>query len=254
MGNTRVLTNKFYGWFFAPATAVEDINAITATEAAEFKNISDAAKFDNWNFNTKASTSTDDRSFADAAGAKTAGDADFGGSGSFFKAKDGDTTSSYHDAQVGIKPAGTDIILLARPALAVSTALAAGQEYRAWHVLTDAPADVRGDTSYSYTSSLLPQSDVCVDGIIAPATAVAVTVAVAAGSLTGAPGDIARLKATYQSNIVTIGATWTSSDPSIATVTEHGVVEMIADGTCTITAGYPGATDSTDQTVTVSTP
>jgi hypothetical protein len=165
MTNKRVLTNKNYAWFFAPATAVADINAITATEAAEFLNVTDAIKLDGTNFNTKASKSEDDRSFADGAGAKTAGNGDFGGTISGFKAQDDDTASSYHAAEVGIKPAGSDIILIARPVESASAPLAAGDEYDAWHILTDAPGDVRGSASYSWTADGLPQADMRVRGI-----------------------------------------------------------------------------------------
>jgi hypothetical protein len=252
MTNKRVLTNKNYAWFYAPTASVADILAITETEAGTFKNVTDAAKLDGTNFNTKASLSADDRSFADAAGAKARGNGDFGGTFAGFKAADDDTASSYYEAEQGIKPAGSDFILLARPAVSTSAGLAAGDEYNAWHVLTDAPSDVRGSSSYAWSADLLPQSDIAIRGIIAPDSAVAVTVGVVGGSATGTVGDIARLKAVYQGTIVTVGAKWTSSDPSVATVTEHGIVEMLTSGTADVVAAYPGATPSTAETITVS--
>lgn len=251
MTNTRVLTNKHFGWFYAPASAVADITAITATEAAEFLNVSDAIKLDGTNFNTKASKSEDDRSFADAAGAKTAGDGDFGGAISGFKAPDGDTVSSYHQAETGIKPAGSDIILLARPVESSSAALSAGDEYNAWRVLTDAPADVRGGSSYAWLSELLPQSDMAPRSIIAPAAPVAVAVTVVGGVASGAVGSVAKLKAVYQGKVITVGAKWTSSDPTVATVSQHGIVERLKAGSADITASFPGATPSTAEAITV---
>lgn len=252
MSNKRVLTNKHYGWYVAPANSVANIAAITETEAAGFTNISDAAKFDGMDFNTKASASDDDRSFADAAGAKTSGDADFGGNFAGYKAKAGDTASSYYQAETLIKPAGSDLIVVAVPVESIATGLVAGTEYNGWHVLSDAPTDVRGASSYSWAANLLPQSEMVARGIIAKVAPVPVTVTVVAGSLTGSVGDIARLKAVTQGKIVTVGATWTSSDPTVATVTEHGIVELVATGTATITATFPGATASTASTVTVS--
>lgn len=251
MTNKRVLTNKNYGWFFAPASAVADITAITEAEAAQFKNITDAAKLDGTNFNTKASLSADDRSFADAAGAKARGNGDFGGAFSGFKAAADDTTSSYFEAEQGIKPAESDIILLARPVESAAAPLAAGDEYNAWHVLTDAPSDVRGSSSYAWVADLLPQSDLAVRGIIRPTPAVPVTVTLGAGAASGAVGTVARLKAVYQSKIVTVGAKWTTSDPTVALVTEHGIVERVGVGTADIVASYPGATPSTAFEVTV---
>lgn len=249
--NKRVLTNKFYGWFYAPAGSVADITAITETEAATFLNVSDAAHLSLTNFNTKASASQDDRSFADAAGAKTAGNSDFGGTFAGFKSAEGDTASSYHQAEVGIKPDGSDIILVCRPVESNGSPLAAGDEYNAWHVLSDAASDVRGAASYAWSVDLLPQSDIAVRGIIAPDVATAVTVTVAAGSASGAVGSIARLKAVYQGKVITAGAKWTSSDPTIATVSEHGIVERIAAGSANITASFPGATPSTAEAITV---
>lgn len=252
MPNKRVITNKNFAWLLAPATAVNDITAITATEAATFENITDAVKLDGTDFNVKASASADDRSFADAAGAKTPGNGDFGGNISGFKAQDDDSASSYHVAEAGIKPAGSDIIVVQVPVEPASAAFAAGVEYNAYHVLSDAPSDVRGTSSYAWLASLLPQSDMAVRGIVAPDVAVAVTVAVAAGAANGAVGDIARLKATYQGKVITVGAKWSTSDPSIATVSQHGVVEMVATGSADITASFPGSLPSVATAVVVS--
>lgn len=251
MPNKRVLTNKNYGWFFAPATAVADITAITATEAATFINITDAVQLSGTKFNTKASQSNDDRSFADAAGAKTAGNGDFGGAIAGFKAQDNDTTSTYHAAEAGIKPAGSDIILLARPVEPAAAPLAAGDEYNAWHVLSDAPSDVRGTSSYAWDADLLPQSQMAVRGIIAPVAKVAVMVTIAAGDASGKVGDVARLKATYQGKIVTVGAKWTTSDPTVATVSGHGIVERLTIGSADITASFHGALPSVATAFTV---
>lgn len=249
--NKRVLTNKNYGWFFAPVAAVNDITAITEAEAAQFKNITDAAKLDGTNFNTKPSLSADDRSFADAAGAKARGNGDFGGSFAGFKAAADDTSSSYYEAEAGIKPAGSEFILLARPVESATAPLAAGDEYSAWRVLTDAPGDVRGDSSYSWTADLLPQSEMAIRGIIAPNAPATVSVAVAAGATSGAVGSVVRLKATYQGKTVTVGAKWTSSDPSIASITEHGIVERHAVGEASMVASFPGATPSAPLAITV---
>ncbi|WP_025157277.1 hypothetical protein [Leifsonia aquatica] len=251
MTNKRILTNKHYAWFVGPASAVADVTAITETEAATLKNITDAVKFDGTDFNTKSSQSSDDRSFADAAGAKSAGNGDFGGNFSGFKAQPDDTASSYFIAETMLKPYGSDVILLARPVEAASKPLVAGDEYNAWHVLSDAPKDVRGDTSYSWADALLPQSDMGVRGIIAPAAPVKVAVTVAAGDASGKVGSVTRLKAVYQGKIVTIGAKWSTSDPSIATVTEHGIVERLKIGEAKITASFPGALPSDETAITV---
>jgi hypothetical protein len=251
MSNKRVLTNKNYGWFFAPAAAVADITAITAAEAAQFKNVTDAAKLDGTNFNTKPSLSADDRSFADAAGAKARGNGDFGGTFSGFKASADDTASSYFEAEAGIKPAGSEFILLARPVESASAPLVAGDEYSAFRVLTDAPSDVRGDSSYSWTADLLPQSDMAIRSIIAPAVAASVVVTVASGVASGAAGSVTRLKAVYQGTIVTVGCKWTTSDPSVVTVTEHGIVQRVSVGAADVVATFPGATPSVATAITV---
>ena len=44
--------------------------------------------------------------------------------------------------------------------------------------------------------------------------------------------------------------TWASDDETIATVTSGGVVEAVAEGTCTITASITGASASCDVVVT----
>jgi uncharacterized protein YjdB len=51
--------------------------------------------------------------------------------------------------------------------------------------------------------------------------------------------------------VITQGATYVSSDPTKATVTENGVIRGIAAGTSTITVSHPSATGTDTCVVTV---
>jgi len=255
MGN-RVISNQRVTVLIGPATAIADYTAPKLSEVESLLNVSEAINWNSFDFNIQASNLEDDRSLTDAAGAKSRQYTQFGGTIPFFTPKPGDTTSIYYQAREVVKTERTLLAVVIRTITLNSVGVAAGDELNAYRVMNDAVSDVRGKVSQYFTVKFTPQ-DLCgVNAIVAPAAAVAPIVTVADGSLTGAAGSIARLKAVYQSVPVTIGATWVSSDPTVATVTQHGIV-MIADdavsaATCSITCTYPGSLPSTEQTVTVS--
>ncbi|MEL4885717.1 Ig-like domain-containing protein [Pectobacterium betavasculorum] len=65
-------------------------------------------------------------------------------------------------------------------------------------------------------------------------------------------GDKSTLNATVLPASATNKAViWSSSDPTIATVTSGGVVEGVADGTATITATTEDGTKTANSTVAV---
>lgn len=252
MGDKRVLSNKRVTVWVGPANSIADYKAPKKSEIAGMLNVSEAIKWDGFDFNIKASSSDDDRALTDAAGAKTRSYAQFGGSIAFFSPKASDTSSIYRQARTAVSVPRTMLAVVVRTVTLNSAGVAEGDEVNAYRVMTDATSQVRGKASYYYTVNFLPQDLIGVNAVVAPATAVAPTVTVAAGTVSGSAGSIVRLRAVYQGVNVTIGATWASSNQAAATVTRHGIVQMVGTGTANITATYPGSTASTATAITVS--
>jgi len=253
MTETRLQSNGHLLALMGPATAIASFAAPKLSELQTLKDVTNSIKWDGFNFNTKASQLDDDRSLADSAGAQSRSYDDFGGDVPFFTPLPTDTTGEFRVTQNLMKTQGTELVLVLRIGPAHSQAIAAGDEVQVYHVTVDAVGEVRGKVSYYKNAPFLPHNDMKSNAIVAPAAPVAVTTTTAFGTPAAVNvGKAAGLKATYQGHNVTIGATWTSSNPAVALVTPHGIILGVTAGTANITANYPGATASTAVAVTVS--
>ena len=99
-------------------------------------------------------------------------------------------------------------------------------------------ASIRNFFMYETDETEHPMSDVTFKMIAPGATVLATGVTLNQGNLTlTSAGQTASLTATVSpSNATNKSVTWTSSNPSVATVSSSGVVTAVANGTATITA------------------
>lgn len=253
MTDTRQTANQHVTVWCGPDTGISNwLNGPTLAECTALTNISGAVNWDSFSLNLQASDQNDDRTLTDAAGAKERGLTNFGGDIELVQPVPGDTTSIYAIAYNIFKGDRTKLAVVVRVGPLNSTAPAAGDVVNAYHVLRDADDLVRATTSkpsYAYKVNLLAQDDVAVNAIIPAATPTAATVTASSSSLTvGVP---AFLKTTYQGRNVTVGATYTVSDPTKAIVTPHGCVIPLAAGSVSVTASYPGGAASTALALTI---
>ena len=117
-------------------------------------------------------------------------------------------------------------------------------------VVTDEWTDqITGEEAFSYTRNFLKA------GGFAPytvaSTAAPVLAVTPVGPNSGAVGTNVYVSATVNARDYTRGVRWTSSAPTIATVSSTGVVKRLAVGTATITATLPGTTAPVTGTTTV---
>lgn len=237
MANDKVLSNKRVGWFIGPDTTPSSYSAPTLASLQNLINMSEGLRIAGTNFGVQATDMTDDRSFADEAGSQELGYVAFGGALSSFIPPPSDTSSIHRTTHTTLKKPRTRLAVLQRfGAVDQSTPLAAGQEINLFRTITDAESPERRQTGYSLTTNLVGQDDCLINYVIPPATPVAVTIT---GSTGGAAGNYGVVGAAYQSIAVTLGVTWTSSDPSKVAVGQNGVLAFLAAGTATITASYP---------------
>lgn len=249
--DTRVLANQKVSVFIGPDTAIANYNQPLLSELATLINVSEAIRWNSFNFNLKASTQASDRSLTDAADAQTRSYNQFGGAIEFYSPKPVDTSSILRTTRNLVKTPRTMLAVVVRVITLNSVGIAVGDELNAYHVMTDQNTNNRQDTSYSYSITFVPQNDCAVNYIVPAAVPTAVTLT-PSGALTGTVGQIGYLTAAYQGLNVTIGATYTSSDPTVATVSPQGILQYIKAGTTQIAATYPGSAAGAAQTLTVS--
>lgn len=249
MPATKIGSNKNTGLWIGPRAAIADILSPKLAELLTLTNVSEAAKWDGYDFGLEPSETDEDRELTAAAGASSRGNESFGGSISFYTPTPADASSVYRKARNLVSVPHTELVIVQRDGLPASEPFAAGQVINVYHVITDANAHARGDKNRYYTISFKPKGFVGVNRIVPTATPKAVTVT---GDAAVGVGESIQLKANYEGNDITIGAQWRSSDESKAVVTKHGIVIGIDGGEVDITATYPGSAAGTEKTITVS--
>lgn len=249
---TKVLSNQNVTVWVGPDTAIADYNAPKTSEVNSLTNYSEAIKWSGFDFAPSASKQESDTSLTDAAGAQTRSYAQWGGHLSFWNPLPGAVAGDvFYDARQAFRVQRQFMAVVVRINKSNTLPAVDGDEVYAFRVMNDAIAQSRGTASLYYTVSLLSQGSEGVNAILAPATPAALTVSVDAGTDSIAVGGVVRLRAVTQGKNVTVGTTWSVDDPTLATVTPHGVVIGLAAGSVNVTASYPGAAASTPTAITV---
>ncbi|WP_406245798.1 hypothetical protein ACI7YT_12210 [Microbacterium sp. M] len=245
----KIGSNKNTGVWIGPISAVASVLAPKLAELLTLTNVSEAVKWDGYDFGIQASEQDEDRALTDAAGAASRGYENFGGVIPFYSVTPGDNSSIYRQARNLVSTPHTELVIVTRDGYPASTPFAVGQVVNVYHVITDANAELRGDKNRYYTIDFKNKGFVGVNRIIPSAvpTAVAVT-----GAATVAAGAVIQLKAVYEGNDITIGAQWVTEDETLAIVTKHGLVIGVAAGEVDIRATYPGSAAGAPKAITVS--
>ena len=248
MTQTKIGSNQNTLFALGPIVSVANVLEPKLSELQALTNVSEAVKWDGYDFGVEASEQDEDRALTDAAGASSRGYENFGGSVAFYEPVPEDTSSIYRDARNLVSQPHTELAALQRDGHPASLPLAAGQVVNTYHTITDANSRERGDKNRYHTVNFRPKGFVGVNRIIpsSPATAVSIS-----GGASVAVDKAIQLKATYEGNNITVGANWVSSDESVAVVTRHGIVIGISAGEAEITATYPGSAAGSAHEVTV---
>ena len=249
MVDVRVESNRRLGLWIGPASAIADINKPTLAELNSLTNVSEAAKWDGFDFGLEASDQDEDRALTDAAGAASRGIDQYGGPIAFYTPQPTDVSSVYRDARSLVSTPHTELVIVVRTVLPASTPWAAGQVFNAYKVITDANRHQRGDKNRYYTIDFKPKGGVGVNRIVPSASPNPVVIT--PGTLTVAAGETLQMNATYEGNNITVGATYTVDDESVAIVTKHGIIIAVGAGTTSFTASYPGSAAYTPEDITV---
>lgn len=245
----KIGSNKNTGLWIGPKSAIPDVLKPTLAQLLTLTNVSEAVKWDGYDFGIEASEQDEDRALTDAAGASTRGYENFGGGVAFFTPRPTDTSSIYRVARNIVAVPHTELVIVQRDGYPASTPFEPGQVINVYHVITDANAHQRGDKNRFYTIDFKPKGFVGVNRIVPSSTPTAVEIS---GPATVAVGAAIQLRATYEGNDITVGAEWVTSDESKAIATKHGFAIGAGAGSVSITATYPGSAAGTPKAITVS--
>lgn len=251
MTSTKVLSNQRVTVLAGLASGISVWANPSLAELTALTNVSSAVNWNSFDLNVKPSDQKDDRTLTDGAGAQSRGSyINFGGAIELVMPMPSDTSSMYRTAYNIFSTMRVELVVAMRYGPLNSTAPAASDEWNIFHVTTDAVAFGQGDVSKFYKVMLVPKDDIVTNYIVPPASPVAITTG--ALTTTATIGKVILAYATYQGWDITKDATWTTSDGTKLQVVHPGVFLVIAAGTPTITAAYPGATASTPLATTLS--
>lgn len=249
---TKVLSSQRVSVRAGLASGISNWANPSLAEITALTDVSGAVNWDSFDLNLQASDQKDDRTLTDAAGSQSRSPyINFGGNIQLVMPLVTDTASIYHTAYNIFSTPRVELAVAVRYGPLNSSAPAAGDKWTVYHVITDPVFFGQNDVSRFYQITLVGRNDIVVDYIVPVASPTAVTVTLVAATGTVAGHTLIFASAAYESWDVTKAATWVSSDETKLVELHPGIFQCIATGTPTITAKYPGATDSTPATVTI---
>lgn len=255
-GNIRI-------WFGGASSLANPLSPL-ASEINAMLDITDSVSWNDFDFGTQASNTTDDPSISAKSAVSDRGAAQYGGSLSFYYPRDeADTTNDYKLTYDALRVPGTQGFIVMRvdgkelttPAGTASnpgTDAAANDFVNVYKVESAGWTDaITGEEAFRYTISFVSKGQIATNAVVRSG---APTVAITPLTLAVTTGDVGIVNATVNTRKYTRGVRWTSSNPSVATVSQNGVVTGVSGGTANITATYEatGTAAAAPSVVTVS--
>lgn len=233
-------------WWALP-NAFANYKSPTAAEINASLDLSDAISWNDFDFGLQASNTTDDPAITAKGKVSDRGAAQFGGGISLYYPESFDDDSNlYSQAYDALdQPRTVGYVVVRIDGEELSELAVEGDIVHVFRVMTDGYAEsITGEEAFRYTVTLLSQGDLQPNAVVAGAGAPVVVVSPDAPTI--AVGESLRLTGTLNGRTYTNGLDWTSSDNSLATVSEAGVVTRLSAGSVTITGTDPasGSSDS----------
>lgn len=206
--------------------------------------LSAAISWEDYALGSTGSADIEDRALTDLGNSVSRGSVSYEAVLDFFRDKNNtDATSVYVDAFEAFRTPRVIGYLVSRVAEKPATdAFAAGDIVSVFKVIVSYTADMTsGDTSTKFQVNFLSQGTLYTHTTVASASAIAGVPA----TLNLAVGDVSAINPTLDGKSIRSRATYSTSDPAVATVSNHGVIVAVGSGTATITAAY-GASPTPD--------
>lgn len=257
MADERAYSKGNIRLYWVPAGGINDVNAPTVLELTSGVKLSEAISWQDYDLGNDASEDIDNSTIMDIGISNMRGAAQFGGTLTFYRPEDpsdpNDPSAVAFQTFKQGREYGYLVALYLQDTPGEYNDPVAGDDVSLYYMIADVWADdTEGDDPTKFTITFQPQGQLAVFTKVAGA---ALTTTPA--TLTGTVGDIAKITTTVGSGVntsanVSNGAVYTVTDPSVVSVSKHGVVSYLDTGTATINVTYPGATGSGAVSVTVS--
>lgn len=249
--STKVLSNKRVTVLAGLANSISDWKVPTLAELTGLDNTSGAINWNSFDLNIQASDQKDDRTLTDGAGAQSRSSfTKFGGNLQFVNPRPEDLASVFRTTYDLFSTPRTELVVAVRYGKLNSVAVAAGDRWTIYHVIVDPVSFGENDVSKYYQIELKARDDIMVSYIVPAAPSGDVTTT--ALSASAVVGDLVFASAEYEGWDVTKAVTWASSDEADLVEVHPGIFSALGAGsTPTLTASYPGGTDSTALTITI---
>lgn len=239
--------------WLGPKGSVADPDKPTAVEINAMTMASPSISWNDFDFGLQASETTNDPSLADVSNYTDFGQANFGGSMSFYYPKEYDDNSNLHSVVYDLTDipwTELDVVIRIDGAIKTSVPAADGDFVSVFSVMTDGEANsLQGADALRRTVSMLQQAAFAHRTVVGAHT---LSVTPAAGTVK--VGEAIALKVevgTTVKRVYTNAVSYRSSDPTKALVSPNGVVKGVAAGEVTITVEDKGAGTTTTATITV---
>lgn len=263
MVDTRYPVSGSIRAWWTPLNGFANWEAPTEAELAASLDISDAISWNDKDFGVQASNTVSDPAITAKGNTQNRGAAQYGGSFSFYYPGAFNDNSNLYSlvfdalrlpgtaGYITVRVDGLELGTAAGTAAQPGTDPEDGDLVNVFRVETGGYAEaITGEEAFRYTVSFLPKGQVkTVTVVRASASPVAPVIA---GAASVAQGDHIVLTATLAGRKYTRGLRWTTSDPSVATVSRNAVVTGQGTGSADIIAIDPATnTPSTAHEVTV---
>lgn len=250
-------------WWAGPS-AFANWKAPTVPELTAALDISDAISWNDKDFGVQASNTINDPAITAKGNVQNRGAAQYGGSFSFYYPKVfNDNTNLYSLTYDALRLPGTSGYLVVRvDGLELSTTTgtaaqpgtlpAAGDLVHVYKVETAGYAEaIVGEEAFRYTVSFLPRGQVSTYAVVrANATPVAPVVAGASALTVAAKYTV--LTASLVGREYSRGVVWSTTTPTLASISANGVVTAKAAGAASFLATDPATnTPSTAKSITI---
>lgn len=242
MADEKVTSNGNVTVWWVPSAGLSDYRAPLATEINAGVNLTQAIAWDSFELAASDSNDVEDRSLADIGNSVTRGFQQFAASMNFFRDVDSnDAESPYVQAFETFRvPRAYGYLILRVLQAGAGEDATAGEWVSVFRFVSDAVGDdTEGEDSYKLTVTFLPQGEVAVYTQVTANDEAAVSVDPA--TLEVAVDEHGLLTAELRGKDITQGATWRSSNTSVASVSANGVVTGVSAGTAEITATHRSA-------------
>lgn len=263
MVDTRYpISGSIRAWW-TPLNGFANWQAPTETELNASLDISDAISWNDKDFGVQASNTTSDPAITAKGNVQNRGAAQYGGSFSFYYPGVFNDNSNLYSlvfdslrlpgtaGYITVRVDGLELGVPAGTPANPGTEPEDGDLVNVFRVETAGYAEaITGEEAFRYTVSFLPKGEVKTVAVVrASATAVAPVIT---GASAGTVGSKVVLDATLVGRKYTRGLRWSSTTPSIATVSRNGIVTLLTAGSANIVATDPATnTPSTPKAITV---